>query len=112
MDNEKYKEALERAKSAIKECGNNQGRIAMIESIFPELKESEDKRIIKILQNIVKGACSKYGIKWRGVETSEEDLLAWLEKQGETFTKKDVDDAYLKGVCDAKHELEKQGESK
>lgn len=36
--------------------------------------------------------------------------IAWLEKQGETFTKKDVDDAYLKGVCDAKHELEKQGE--
>jgi len=36
----------------------------------------------------------------------------WLEKQGETFTKKDVDDAYLKGVCDTKHELEKQGEQK
>ena len=33
-----------------------------------------------------------------------------LEKQGQTFTKKDVDDAYLKGVCDTKHELEKQGE--
>lgn len=33
----------------------------------------------------------------------------WLEKQGETFTKKDVDDAYLKGICDAKRELEKQG---
>ena len=34
----------------------------------------------------------------------------WLEKQSQTFTKKDVDDAWLKGMCDAKHELEKQGE--
>lgn len=33
----------------------------------------------------------------------------WLEKQGQTFTKKDVDDAYLKGISDAKDELEKQG---
>jgi len=40
------------------------------------------------------------------------EWIAWLEKQGETFTKKDVDDAYLKGICDAKHELEKQGEQK
>ena len=35
-----------------------------------------------------------------------------IENQRQTFTKKDVDDAYLKGVCDAKHELEKQGEQK
>lgn len=155
-------------------CGNQTSDIEQdVKETFhvtpPESKESDDKRIIKILQNIVKGACSKYGIKWSGVETSEEDLLAWLEKQGketswkpskeetdalygieddvrrrstiqvleyarsldtynqygkadidkniawlekqgETFTKKDVDDAYLKGVCDAKHELEKQGE--
>lgn len=43
MDYEKaYKEALSRAKSAINECGDNKGRIAMIESIFPELAESEE----------------------------------------------------------------------
>jgi len=34
----------------------------------------------------------------------------WLEKQ--SYTKKDVDDAYLKGICNTKHELEKQGEQK
>lgn len=38
--------------------------------------------------------------------------ITWLEKQGQTFTKKDIDDAYLKGISDAKHELEKQGEQK
>lgn len=36
----------------------------------------------------------------------------WLEKQGTPYTKRDVDDAYLKGVCDAKQELEKQGQKK
>lgn len=30
-----------------------------------------------------------------------------LENRGQTFTKKDVDDAWLKGMCDAKHELKK-----
>ena len=35
----------------------------------------------------------------------------WLEKQGESYTKKDIDDAWLKGICDAKRELEKQGET-
>ena len=53
------------------------------EYIFPELKESEDDKIRKTLIHIVKGACSKYGIKYQGKEISEEKLLAWLEKQGE-----------------------------
>ena len=33
------------------------------------------------------------------------------EKQGQTFTKKDVDDAYLKGVINTKNETEKQYET-
>ena len=33
-----------------------------------------------------------------------------LENRGQTFTKKEVDDAYLAGIRDAKKELEKQGE--
>ena len=45
-------------------------------------------------------------------EVAEKRMIAWLEKQCQTFTKKDVDDAYLKGVRDAKHELEKRGEQK
>ena len=72
----KYKAALERAKSAIKECGNNLGRIKMIESIFPELKESEDERIRKALIRFHKSSIDIDGIKG-------DDILAWLEKQGE-----------------------------
>lgn len=70
-----------------------------VENIFPELAESEDEKIRKeILDYIVKATGCK---RW----------IAWLEKHGQTFTKKDVDDAYLKGVCDAKSEIEKQGKN-
>lgn len=86
MDYGKYKEALDKAKVFKKHLLENNEKVYANEMdyIFPELKkEGENKRIIKILQNIVKGACSKYGIKYIGAETCEEDLLAWLEKQGE-----------------------------
>jgi len=74
------------------------------EVIFPELKENEDEKIRK---ELIRAFKSLNTIKvWNGIERT--DILAWLEKQGETFTKKDVDDAYLKGISDAKQELEKQ----
>ena len=80
-----------------------------LETIIPELKESEDEKIRKALvdalnKNLGNGI-EKYG-------TTLNAALAWLEKQGESYTKKDVDDAYLKGIIDAKNELEKQGEQK
>lgn len=44
------------------------------------------------------------------IKLSELDKLM-LEKQETSYTKRDVDDAYLKGISDAKNELEKQGDS-
>lgn len=73
-----------------------------LEYIFPELKESEDEKIRKALVRFHKSTIDIDGIKGA-------DIIAWLEKQGQTFTKKDVDDAYLKGISDVKNELEKQG---
>jgi hypothetical protein len=108
---EKYKQVLERAKLAIKECGNNKGRIAMIESIFPELGELEDERIRKAIHIYLDWLDGRKDCAPKGVY-SIKDMIAWIEKQGKTFTKKDVDNAYLKGICDAKQELEKQGEQK
>lgn len=80
-----------------------------LERIFPELKESEDERIRKALTEFLKSAsggfldtsikCKTYG-KW----------VVWLEKQ-DNFSKKDVDNAYLKGVADTKNEIEKQYEA-
>ena len=88
-----------------------------IENIFPELAESEDERIRKeLIEQIAFIPPSQDELN------SELDTLpcynerieryrSWLEKQGQTFTKKDVDDAYLKGILDAKHEIEKQGKT-
>lgn len=87
---------------ALKEQGleYKDGKIVPIED-----KESEDEKIRKMIIST---------LNRDKILTEDEayDCVAWLEKQGQTFTKKDVDDAYLKGVCDAKHELEKQGEKK
>lgn len=74
MEENKYEAALERAKSAIKECGDNVGRIKMIESIFPELGESEDekrrKNCIHFLELQKTHHASTYEI---------EECIAWLE---------------------------------
>ena len=71
-----YDEALEKARKYRDEEGFTE-----MEDLFPELAESEDERIRKTLIHIVKGACDKYGIKYRGDDITEEKLLAYLEKQ-------------------------------
>lgn len=76
------------------------------EGIFSEFEESEDERIRKALLEMVHDTTGNE--LWVDYNVHKEDALAWLEKQGESYTKKDVDDAWLKGMCDAKRELEKQ----
>lgn len=77
---QKYKEALDEAKAIHKAI--RQDLKPVIEQIFPELKESEDERIRKVL------------IGWINLEPSisfndtfdgfsKEQILAWLERQGE-----------------------------
>ena len=105
-----YDKALERAQALY----NDKNEIgyanaeSVLEEVFPLLKESKDERIRKeIINYFAKGKeylslCS----------IGKDDILAWLEKQGESYTKRDVDDAYVEGMALAKHELEKQGEQK
>lgn len=100
MDYEKkYKEALEKARQL---CAypTTKPFISDLQDLFPELKKSEGDSIRKELIGFLRNNPN-------GNYTCEE-MAAWLEKQG--YTKKDVDDAYLKGICNTKHELEKQGE--
>lgn len=52
-DKEKYEQALERARQAILECDDNEGRKSIICGIFPELKESEDERTRETLMEYV-----------------------------------------------------------
>ena len=76
---------------------------ADVQDFFPELCESEDEKIrgylIRYIDNTMKSS------------TLKSKLLVWLEKQGTSYTKRDVDDAYLEGMAFAKDELEKQGGS-
>ena len=103
-----------------------------LETLHPELTESEDEKIRKWIINEIK-------IKHHNLDEDNVDFvdkaIAWLEnipytidhekregfhlgykaaleKQGESYTKKDVDDAYVEGMAFAKNELEKQGEQK
>lgn len=82
-----------------------------IQTLIPELAECEDEKIRKTLIHIVKGACDKYGIKYRGDEINEEKLLAYLEKQKEQkpaeWSKEEQ--TIIEGACNA---LEIHGHSK
>ena len=79
MDYEqKYKEALERAKGFIKSNQDNVETYVRIDKIFPELQESEDERIRKGLIDMFQRHpyCEINGLKTK-------DIVAWLEKQKE-----------------------------
>ena len=82
-----YDEALEKAKEYHTRLINedNPEWAGEIETIFPELKESEDEKMINFISNElrslmsveeVQGELSDKGIKLK-------DAIAWLEKQGE-----------------------------
>ena len=95
MDYEKaYKEALERAREFQK---SKDGLCVLTaESIFPELKESEDEKIRKALVGFHKSTIDVDGIKG-------EEIVAWLEKQGEKKATDKVEPKFHEGdwvVCE------------
>lgn len=106
-----YDEALERTKSWVKgeypECFTEAQKTA--EFIFPELKESEDERMWKLIKKYVHYNISDIALNADHI--TREQLESWLEKQGTSYTKKDVDDAYLESISVAKNEMEKQYEA-
>lgn len=78
MDYEKaYKEAFERAKQVHASSVDENKKSA--EYIFPELQESEDEKIRKILINLVVSNGTAYYIN----KIHKDKIFAWLEKQGE-----------------------------
>ena len=108
MDYEKkYREAVKKAEAFYYSATTKPiTEREVLANIFPELQESEDERIRKaIIESLPKyGYLPQTSIK-------VEDAIVWIEKQGTSYTKMDVDDAYLKGISDAKNEIEKQYES-
>ena len=100
-----YDDAVKRAKNHRNNDGLTLEQYETIEVIFPELVESEDKKIRKEILEYIKH------IEGQTISIKKyNSWLAWLEKQGEqkSVSQKEIDDAYLKGISDAKAELEKQ----
>lgn len=76
-----YDEALERAKDVYTYYCDDREQLRKIESIFPELRESKDEKIIKAIINHLT-------IMWGNSQddicgVNVEDAIAWLEKQSE-----------------------------
>ena len=110
MDYEKkYKEALERAKKFIEANPLVQNLEIWIKETFPELAESDSERIRKALKEYFINSFQNNGVAAIcGVHII--DILTWLEKQGESYTKRDVDNAFIEGMASAKDELDKQAQ--
>lgn len=92
---EKYNEALERAKDYFK-ANQRTGELEendMLSDIFPELKDSEDetirKRLIQYFSTFRLGT-------FAGIEPKK--IIAWLEKQKE-FVSADFDDVWETADC-------------
>lgn len=74
-----YDEALEKAREWYNDSHITIGLRGNLEDIFPELKESKDNRIMKVIRGWIYTRQASFfdnGI-------SKEEILAWLEKQGE-----------------------------
>ena len=94
-------EKFEEAKRLYQTANSDQKYV--LESLFPELAESEDERIRKVLLNDFKNNCSEYYCE--GI--NRDMIIAWLEKQAQkpaTWSEEDEQhiDSLLKrldGLC-------------
>ena len=75
-----YDEALERARK-IHKYSSDLAEIKRMEYIFSELHESDDDKILEKLINLVKKSHEQGGYALHKWEADE--MLAWLEKQGQ-----------------------------
>jgi hypothetical protein len=66
---------LERLKSNLHNAVWENSAREALEALIPELKESEDERIVKTLQEYVKSR------NWNLGGPTQDEVLAWLEKQ-------------------------------
>ena len=75
----KYKEALERAKAMIKVAANQDEAIGFANTIFPELKESEDEKVEKAIFGMVYDSDNEL---WSSYDVTKSDVIKKNKKQG------------------------------
>jgi len=76
-----YDEALEKAKALYKTAEPMSGCNVILETLFPELKESEDEKMRKTLIAYLKKFSETDSLE--PAEINLKKYIAWLEKQGE-----------------------------
>jgi len=79
---QRYDEAIERAKALY---DNNQpisGSNVIIDNIFPQLKESKESKD-EMIRRVIRGWIYTQPASFFDNGISKEEILAWLEKQGE-----------------------------
>lgn len=96
---EKYNKLVEAIKVLQEENPSDEGIQNWVNDNVPELCESKDEKTRKEIVNYLK---KNLRYEW----------ATWLEKQGTSYTKRDVDDAFVESVAFAKDEIEKQGKQK
>jgi len=108
MDYEKKYNKLVEAIKVLQETNpSDEGIKNWVNDNVPELKELDDEKIRKGIISGMK-ALQEKGKYTRFANIPMDDVFVWLEKQGTSYTKRDVDDAYVEGMAFAKNELEKQ----
>ena len=85
---QKYKNALERARDLMTKQNPPAFDKHLIEMVFPELAESEDERIGNFLIDFIK-VCAWTDKKDQGWP-SREDCIAWLEKNKRKFEESEM----------------------
>ena len=93
----RYDEAIKKAESLYKVSEPMSGCNVIIETLFPELKESEDERIKKELIDFVKSRLAGFHDCKRFTD--------WLEKQGEQKQVIDYSDSFPKDNWELIHEF-------
>jgi len=101
-----YDEAIKKAKGVIEQNPLMEYLKKGIEYILPELKESEDERMLREIKRYIK----EQGNKPTGLPNGTvavADMLAWLEKQGEQKPAwSEEDECRMNNLC---HFLEEYG---
>lgn len=96
---QKYKEALSWAHSAIK-AGADGMLKEDLERIFPELRESEDEIMKEVIYNlIVSNDCTASSKEIFSVyEKTKEDCISWLEKQAVQKSWSEEDEQMIRSI--------------
>ena len=101
---EKYKNALKRARECMKDGGISQNTIDYLCNIFPELAEAKDEKIRKGLIENFKWFCGDFPetTTWgKDDDMLVKDIITWLEKQCErNLDWSEEDERNLKGIID------------